>query len=33
VQPGQGYLDNPNIDRFLREPAREYAGYGLGEST
>jgi uncharacterized protein (DUF362 family) len=33
VQPGQGYSDNPNIDRFLREPGHiEYAArkYGLG---
>ena len=33
VQPGQGYADDPNIDRFLREPGHiEYAAqkYGLG---
>jgi hypothetical protein len=33
VQPGAGYSDNPNIDRFLREPGHiEYAAkhYGLG---
>lgn len=33
VQPGQGYSDNPNIDRFLREPGHiEYAArnFGLG---
>ena len=33
VQQGQGYADDPNIDRFLREPGHiEYAArqYGLG---
>lgn len=33
VQPGQGYSDNPNIDRFLREPGHiEYAAknFNLG---
>jgi uncharacterized protein (DUF362 family) len=33
VQPGQGYSDDPNIDRFLREPGHiEYAArkFGLG---
>jgi uncharacterized protein (DUF362 family) len=33
VQPGEGYADDPNIDRFLREPGHiEYAAkkYGLG---
>src|SRR5262249_46466736 len=33
VQPGQGYADDPNIDRFLREPGHiEYAAknFGLG---
>lgn len=33
VQKGSGYSDNPNIDRFLREPGHiEYAAkhYGLG---
>jgi uncharacterized protein (DUF362 family) len=33
VQPGRGYADDPNIDRFLREPGHiEYAArhYGLG---
>ena len=33
VKPGQGYADDPNIDRFLREPGHiEYAArqYGLG---
>jgi uncharacterized protein (DUF362 family) len=33
VQAGSGYSDNPNIDRFLREPGHiEYAAkhYGLG---
>jgi uncharacterized Fe-S center protein len=34
VQPGRGYSDNPNIDRFLREPGHiEYAAkkFNLGE--
>jgi hypothetical protein len=33
VRAGQGYSDDPNIDRFLREPGHiEYAArqYGLG---
>jgi uncharacterized protein (DUF362 family) len=33
VQPGRGYSDDPNIDRFLREPGHiEYAAkhFGLG---
>lgn len=33
VRPGQGYADDPNIDRFLREPGHiEYAAkkFGLG---
>jgi uncharacterized protein (DUF362 family) len=33
IKPGKGYDDNPNIDRFLREPGHiEFAaGLGLGE--
>ena len=33
VQPGEGYSDNPNINRYVREPGHiQYAaGLGLGE--
>jgi len=33
VEPGQGYSDNPNINRFVREPGHIQfaAGLGLGE--
>ena len=33
IKPGRGYDDNPNIDRFIREPGHiEFAaGLGLGE--